>query len=599
MSDATPGGLAAAPLNRARRAIVVVDVVESVRLMQRHEDAVIDRWRRFVNEVVTEVLPPHGGRLVKSLGDGMLLEFERVPQAVAAALDIQGRVPAMAAGMPTDAALQLRAGVHLANVVIDEHDIYGSGVNIAARLSTLARPGEVVVSVDVRDEMVPGLDADVVDLGECFLKHIDQPVRAFRLSPSHARRALDDGAAQSVVPTLGATLAVLSFRPRAIETALHESVGDLLADEVSASLAASPFLQVISRLSTMVLTKRDVDTGAIGAALGANYLISGHFDIAGDRVRVVTELAHASSGAVLWAAALQGSLRGIVEGIDDIVPAIVAAVSEAVLQRELQRIAAAPLPNLESYCLLLTGITLLHRCSAQEFSRAQHVLDALAERHSRLPQARAWLSLWHAMRVVQGLSPDVDRDRRQALDQAERALDANPMNVLALTMKGLISGFLFRDLAAAEHHYAQALALDPNNTLAWLYTSSLRSWQGRGVEALDAARRALRLSPLDPLRYYYETHVAFAAMVAGEHRVAVEHGTRSLQANRLHTATHRTLAISQWQLGQAEAARETVAEMLRLEPGFTADAYLRRFPGGDNERSRTYADILVQAGAPR
>ena len=168
-------------LQRQRRAIVVVDVVESVRLMQANEADVIDRWRRFVNEVRTQVLPVHGGRLVKSLGDGLLLEFEGVPAAVAASLDIQRRIAPFNAGRLGDAVMGLRIGVHLADVVVDDVDIYGAGVNLAARLATLARSDDVVVSAQVRDDLVQGLDADFEDLGECFPKHIPEPVRAYRV----------------------------------------------------------------------------------------------------------------------------------------------------------------------------------------------------------------------------------------------------------------------------------------------------------------------------------------------------------------------------------------------------------------------------------
>ena len=160
---------------------MVVDVVESVRLMQAHEADVIDRWLRFVNEVQTQVLPARGGRIVKSLGDGLLLEFELVPSAAAAALDLQRRITPHNANRGADAAIMLRAGVHVAEVVTDERDIYGSGVNLAARLATLAGPGEVIVSDQVHAMLVPGIDADVEDLGDCFLKHIEGPIRAYRL----------------------------------------------------------------------------------------------------------------------------------------------------------------------------------------------------------------------------------------------------------------------------------------------------------------------------------------------------------------------------------------------------------------------------------
>ena len=179
MAVPTNDGMQWPELQRSRRTIVVVDVVESVRLMQAHEADVIDRWRRFVNEVRGEVLITHGGRLVKSLGDGMLLEFANVPSAVAAALDMQQRIVPYNEAREATAAILLRIGLHTADVVVDDLDIYGTGVNLAARLAGLADPGGIVASAEVRDQLVPGLSAEVEDLGDCYLKHMAEPQRHF------------------------------------------------------------------------------------------------------------------------------------------------------------------------------------------------------------------------------------------------------------------------------------------------------------------------------------------------------------------------------------------------------------------------------------
>ena len=183
---------------------MVVDVVESVRLMQANEADVIDRWRRFVREVRTEVLPAHGGRLVKSLGDGLLLEFESVPPAVAASLEIQRRIAPYNLEREPCATIAMRIGIHIADVVVDDMDVYGSGVNLAARLGELAAPGEVVASAEARDALTEGLDADVHDLGECFVRHLVEPIRAYRVGAADMDRsflALDDHQAD-LAPTI-------------------------------------------------------------------------------------------------------------------------------------------------------------------------------------------------------------------------------------------------------------------------------------------------------------------------------------------------------------------------------------------------------------
>ena len=190
MTAATSEDVSWPELHRVRRAIVVVDVVESVRLMQANEADVIDRWRRFVAEVRTQVLPKHGGRMVKSLGDGMLLEFETVPTAVAAAFDIQRTVARYNDGYEPDAQIWLRAGGHVGDVTEDELDVYGPAVNLAARIATLAGPGQIAVSVEARDELASDVDAVLEDLGNCYFKHLVEPVRCFLVRPPSALLAM-------------------------------------------------------------------------------------------------------------------------------------------------------------------------------------------------------------------------------------------------------------------------------------------------------------------------------------------------------------------------------------------------------------------------
>lgn len=184
-------------VRRARRTIVVADVVESVRLMREHEDDVIDRWRRLVNDVRADVLPKHAGRLVKSLGDGMLLEFEQTPRALAAAFEVQRHVVGLNRALAEDRFIRLRIGLHVAEVVTDELDVYGAGVNLAARLAGVARPGGVAASVEAVDELLPGVDALLEDAGLCYLKHLDEPVQVYHLEPS-AGGELQTGAALQV-----------------------------------------------------------------------------------------------------------------------------------------------------------------------------------------------------------------------------------------------------------------------------------------------------------------------------------------------------------------------------------------------------------------
>ena len=588
-------------LRLAGRTVLVVDIVEFVRLMEQDEAGTVDRCERLFAAFRERVVPEHGGRVVKSTGDGLLADFDDAGAAVRAAFAMQRCAASFDVAVEADRRIALRVAAAHGDVWQTGHDIQGRAVNLAARLATLAAPGEIVASVEVRDRLMPGHDADPEDLGDCYLKHLAAPVRAYRLAPpgqggTTAHPVATEPAVGGADP-LRAGIAVLPLAPLESGQGLA-AIGDLIGDEIRGGLARSAHLHVIARLSCNVAARRGLGLAEIGTMLGAAYVLSGTVWRRGDRVRARTELSRTADQSVVWSDAFEADLPQLLQADDGIVPGVVAAISDAILQQELIRSSTLPLPNLRSHSLLLAGLGLIHRSSRHDFERAQHLLEHLAQRHPRRPQPHALLGQWHAMRAVQGLSSDPQGDARRALDTANRALDVDASSALALTMKGLVHGFLLKDLDGAEASYRRALEVNPNEPLAWLYLGTLRGWRDEGATAWEAASRSLALSPVDPLRYYFDTLAGFAALVAGRLDDAERLARRSLRAHRLHTATHRTLAIAQWLRGDEDGARATMADMLRLEPGFRLQAYRVRFPGGEGPLLQRFAEVLREAGAP-
>jgi adenylate cyclase len=586
-------------LHRVRRAVVVVDVVESVRLMREHEDDVIDRWRRFVSEVTAQVLPLHGGRMVKSLGDGMLLEFMAVRQALAAATDMQQRVEAYNDGRPADRAMRLRAAVHYADVAVESFDLLGAGVNLASRLAALARPGEVVLSTEAVDELVPGLDPPLEDLGECWLKHYDEPVRAFRLlRGTRSAEAMDHDTPGTAPPApLTASIAVIPLACLA-GTALDAVIGDIVADGVIGQLSRSAELTVLSRLSTASLRGRELPLDELRASTGARYVLSGSYAAADGQVLISVELADSRTQSVLWSDRLRCPVAGLLAQPSEALDRIAQGAHAAILEREAKQAATQALPSLESFSLLYGGVGLLHRASAPDFARARVALVALSERVPRHGASHAWLAKWHCLRLARGQAGFAGHEGSEARWHIEQALERDPDSALAWSLHGLVLSWVDKSLDRADAAYREALARNPNEPLAWLYTCTLRSWQGRGTEAAAAARRALSLSPLDPMRYYFETLGAAGFLAAGDFDRAIALCQNSLRMNRAHTPTHRVLAIAQVLDGQVEQARQTVRQMLALQPGYTAARYLDTYPGGRAAHAVTYADALRSAGLP-
>ena len=580
---------------RVVRTVLVVDVVESVRLMEADEDGTVRRWRELVSEVSHEVLPRHGGRLVKSLGDGMMLEFEQAPAAVQAAFSIRELCGPLNADVPSSRQMLLRMGAHVGELIEDDLDVYGRSVNLAARITSLAGPGEIVVSADVRDLLTPALDAEVEDLGECYLKHVEHPVRAYRLGPPGRWPVIEPGSAAT--PELRPTIAVVPFVARGVGPE-HHVLGEVLADEVISALSRTPELNVISRLSTTAFRGRNISVAELGAHLNANYVLSGAYRVSDGQVVLVAELADAASGRVHWGRQLKGDVRGVISGTDDLIDHVVAEVSAAILARELARAQTQALPTLESYALLMGAIALMHRLSQNSFDRSQKLLHALIERAPRQAIPHAWLAKWHVLRVQQGWSDDPQSDARLALERTTRAIDVDPGCSLALAIDGFVQTNLLKRLDIAQERYERAIEANPNDSLAWLLKGTLHAFKGEGKSAVEGTEQALRLSPLDPLKYFYDSLASTAALSAGQYERAIELAQRSLRANRTHTSTLRALAIAQVRLGRLVDARATVSELMRLEPRLTVTQYLERSPASAYETGRVWSEALRSAGVP-
>ena len=520
-------------LTRARRAIVVVDVVESVRLMQEDEAGFIDRWRRFVHEVRTEVLPKHGGRLVKSLGDGMLLEFERLPQAMAAALRLQ-LMTAQLAPLP------LRIGAHVGDVVVDELDLYGTGVNLAARLATLARPGEVV-------RLRRGPRGLVAGRGRSPARHGRVLRQAFgRASArlSHCCAGNEDAPSPPMaLDDLRPTIAVLPF---------HADDGvvcaDLLTEALTAGLSRSSALNVISRLSCLTLRGRADSLQIAGSTLRADYVLSGRVIHDGARFTAVAELANARSSAVVWAAQRQRFDQWAV-GVAvpprkhadrryDAGGSFACAATRARQRAAVARDLRAPVRR--RYAAASHG--------RRDFDRAHDLLQAAADRAPRHPSPQAWLAQWHVLRAQQGWVSNPQETAGRARDCAQRALDADPEDSLALTMEALVHVHFLRRLDEAAALYEKAVTVNPNDSQAWLHKGMLHAFRGQAEAGVNDTERALTLSPLDPMKYYYDSPGRLGGSHGGPLRAC--HRTRRTLAHHqlpahLDAACARVLANAQ------------------------------------------------------
>lgn len=578
----------------ARRAILLIDIVESVRLIEQDEVGVIARWLDFVGYVKSKILPPRTGRLVKSLGDGLLLDFDDVRSAVSAALAIQKESEHRNLDRAPDSRIELRMGMEVGDVISELGDVLGRGVNRAQRLMGLARPGEIVVSQNVREGLTPTLDADVEDLGDCFVRHMTQSVRAYRIGPAASRPAFGS---MPMLDDLAPSIAVVPFASRNFAHD-HGVIGEVLAEEIIQKLSHSSEFNLVSRLSTSAFSGRDTSQEEIGRRLQADYVLSGTYGNGDRRIRLDVELAETKSSRVIWADNFADEASAILSGEQELIGRLIAEVNSAVTTRELQRSRTQPLPTLRAYTLLMGAVSLMHRLSLPDFEEAQRLLQALIDRGVRHPLPLAWLGCWHVLRVQQGWSADNRQDAYLALEYTKRALDIDPDCSLALAINGFANVNLLKKFDVAQQSYESALSANPSNAFAWLLKGTLHAFKSEGQRAIDHTERALKLSPLDPHRYIYDSLAATACVAAQRYDRALDLAQRSLRANRKHTSTWRVLTIAQWQLGQFDEARSSARELLTLQPALTVGNWLKASPAADFPVGRMAAEVLRQAGIP-
>jgi class 3 adenylate cyclase/TolB-like protein len=619
--DAAPAELSSvrvAGLVRQETVVLLIDLVESVRLMQEHEAFTVSRWADFVRIVTGEILPRHRGVMVKSLGDGLMARFETVPDAADAAAEMHRTLAEQNAPLPENQHFHLRAGITAAMAWSDGIDIYGTGVNLAARLATLAgpgetiasesaheqlavalaslaKPGETIGSAAARDELTHGVDASCEDLGECILKHFDKPVRAYRVGPASPHPSLigrrDYGTAMEP------TIAVIPFGARN-NAPEHFDIGNLIADSVIWRLSKAANLKVISRLSTNVFRGRPSDVAEVSAHLGATYVLSGGYVVDAGRLLVTAELSAARTNQVVWTDRMSGEIGDLLQPESELAHRIAAAVHLSVFDAEVEHVLTQPLPTLESYSLLLGSIKLMHRSSKDEFLHTRAILEELINRHSRIAAPRAWLANWYILRVTRGWSEDRRREAIEALNATHAALDRDPSDALALATEGFVYCHLLNDLDTARKRCEQAVDANPSHALGWLYRGTVDAFKGDGTAAVEATRRAMELSPLDPQRYYYESLAATAELSAGEYADAERLARSSLQLNRMHPSTWRALTIALVSQDRMDEARQALRRLRELEPELTVTRYVARMPNAQLETGKHWARCLEMAGLP-
>ena len=578
-------------LPQRQKVVLVMDLVESVRLMAANEAEIIGHWRGFVQHATGEVLPRLRGRMVKSLGDGIMAVFDTAHDGVAAALELQRHFDDANAGASEDRKLYLRAGLNATTVFVDDIDIYGTGVNLAARVASLAGPGETMVTAEVRDELADGLDGRFEDMGECFLKHVAQPVRAYRVGAAGPRPLLTPSA--DYLDAMHPTVAVIPFASRGGQSQAF-AIGNLIADGVIAHLGVNTSLRVISRLSSSLFSEREMPVQVVQRMLGATYVLTGSFlpenDAGGGNILIQGSLLRGATGEVVRVDRFSVPAADLCAVDSEACLRLATGVHVAILESEAKAAARQPLPTLASYSLLLSGIRLMHRSTQADMALSRRVLEHLIERHPRHAEPHAWLAKSLILNAVSSsLDSQGDAERAQAISRD--ALERFPDHPLALAVQAHVLTHLEGRPELAAEKLRTALQVNPNESLAWLFQSVLSAMWGSPADAVAEAVRGQALSPADPLGYYFKMIHAAACTANEDYASGSELAREALRLNRFHTPTWRVLITAQVCSGDHAGAAQSAQELLRLDPSFS----LRSYQQTRTAASRTRRHFLAAA----
>jgi adenylate cyclase len=579
---------------RRLAAVLAADMVGYSRLMEADETGTLARLKTHRIELIDPAIAKNRGRIIKTTGDGMLVEFHSVADAVMCAAEVQRRMMRRNADVSPARWIQFRIGINLGDVIVEDNDIFGDGVNVAARLEMLAEPGGICVSGAVRDQVGHRLD-DIAfeDIGDQCVKNIIRPIRVFRvrLEPATAAPEGAKDAAAATAISKKPSIAVLPLANMSGDPE-QEFFADGLTEDLITELSRFRELLVISRNSTFVHKGKAVKVQEVAREFGVDYVLEGSVRKAGDRIRVTVQLIDAETDRHIWAERYDRQLEDIFAIQDEMTRAIVATLPGRVEAATHDRAKRKQTGNMAAYECVLTARVLHHRSIREDNAEAQRLLDRALALDPNYAHAHAWKACVLGQAWIYGWCADGDATLQQVAAELEiaLALDDNDSDVHRI----LAALNLTRDdHVKAAYHQERALALNPNYDLVVVQQGELLTWLGRPEEGIDWIKKAMRLNPYHPERFW--SHLGRACYCAEKYAEAAEAFSRITRPDHTH---HAFLAATFAQMGNAVAAAAHGAEVLKREPKFSVAAYLTtQHYKLEADRQRHLAGLL-KAGLP-
>lgn len=581
------------PLRRLA-AVLVADVVGYSRLMEADEGAALAALKKLRSEILEPLVAGHTGRIVKTMGDGVLVEFASAVNAVNCALAIQAKTADGPA--PEEQRMSLRIGINLGDVVEEDSDIYGDGVNIATRLEALSPPGGICIAANVHDAVSGKIDLAVDDLGELRLKNIARPVRAYIL------RKGQDGKSQTAAPPPLSlpdkpSIAVLAFENLSGEPE-QDYFADGIVEEIITALSRIKWLFVIARNSSFAYKGRKTDVKQIGRELGVRYVLEGSVRKSGNRVRINGQLIDASTGMQIWADRFDGELADVFDLQDQVTMRVVGEISPKLEEAEIERALRKPTDNLDAYQCHMRGMAGFYRLTEEGNREALDQFYRAIDLDPNFASAIAMAARTYAQRKAFGW-PQARSDESAEVERlARRAAVLGKDDAVALTMAGIALAYSVGDLDSGDSLINRAVSLNPNLASAWFFSGWVKVWLGESATALERLARAMRLSPQDPNMYNMQTATAGAHFIAGNYVQAMSSAAAAVENQPNYVLANSLLAASAGHCGDASTARNALGRLLHLVPQLHIKRITDLFPARRSEDVSRLAEGLRKAGLP-
>ena len=559
---------------RKLAAILVSDVAGYSRLAGSDEDRILARLRALRSDLIDPTIAVHNGRVVKRTGDGALVEFRSVVDAVRCAIEVQNGMVERNAGLPPERRIEFRIGIHLGDVVEEsDGDLMGDGINIAARLEGIAKPGSICLSEDAYRQVKARLDLAVSDLGTTQLKNIAEPLRVYSLEvakPAQAKPAAQSGHAAPEEPSAllalpdRPSIAVLAFQNMSGDPE-QEYFADGMVEDIIAGLSRIKWLFVIARNSSFVYKGKAVDVRQVGRELGVHYVLEGSVRKARDSVRITAQLLEAETAAHLWADRYEGKLEDVFDLQDQITEKVVGVVEPSVRQSEIERSRRKRPENLDAYDLYLRALPHMASVMPADARIAAGFLKDALKLDPNYATAHAFMAWCHEICFMRGGFDEADKIA--GLRHAHTAIASGTDDATTLAVAALVIAILSKDYKVALSAIERALSLNPSSATALYWGGIIHAASGNSAAATGYATRALRLSPFDPVAFAGHGALGHVAFQEAHYDDAASCYAKAIQANPRFNLYYFLQAAALALAGRAEEARPIVGRLLELNPG--------------------------------